>query len=132
MAVIELRIMVYYGPSIFAAIWRLVWAYRGIMAMLAATAVAVWYLLPSRYGKYYIAKAVIWIVTTRNMNDFNIRDVLIPGHDKFVATFNHWEKEKAMKMPMPALLPYDYFPLDSPRHIRLLRLKKRSLFQPPS
>lgn len=134
MAMIEWRIVVYYGPTVIAATWRLLWIYRGLMAMIAATLAAVWFCLPFRYGRYFILQGVVWIGTTHNMNDLNIRGIFLSGHDKFVATFNHWEveKAKAAKEEMPVLSPYTYTPLESPRHIRVLRLNRRSLFQPPS
>jgi hypothetical protein len=142
MAELELQLFFYFGPTVVPRVWAYLMGIRFIIAMvlvaLTATLIGILALCPSQLRTRIILavlKGISYVTLLHNRYDLNIRGLFMHACDAVIAPFDRWEigvaQQRRERRQFP-LTPYQYGRLESPRHIRLLRLNKRSFFTEPS
>jgi hypothetical protein len=136
MAVVEIQLMLYFGPTIIALLVRLLWSIRGLIAMVLISLVDAYTSCPDGLGKQLAAILLLVLIPrvqklTRlhNRYDLNIRglfmhvcETLVASFDRLEISIGQWRRKHL----------YEYNGLKTPGNIRLLKLKRRFLFCRPS
>jgi len=138
MATVEIRFYLYFGPTVALYIVRFLWSIRGIIAAVSISLTGTLILCPNSLRSQVTAmvfKIAVTLIRLYSRYDINIRGLIIRACDALVAPFDRWEIEivkwRRERRYRP-LTSYQYRKLETYRHIRLLRLKRRSIFSEPS
>ncbi|KAK4096698.1 hypothetical protein N658DRAFT_480163 [Parathielavia hyrcaniae] len=147
MATLEWKLRAFFLPWLAGRTLSLLWAYRFTTATVVALLLGACALLfPGRHTssvRLIRVRRDFWMLvvsTTRFwMNgDFSIRTALLRLYNHISMPLDRWEKDVARSRRRRAEEEtqqpdaYVYRPLESPRHIRLLKLEPKSWFNPPS
>ena len=136
MAIVELQLMLYFGPTVITLLVGLLWPIRGLIAMVLISLVDASATCPDGLGKQLAAillplliPRVKKLTQLHNRYDLNIRGLFMHVCETLVASFDRWEISIGKRRRAQL---YEYSELKTPGNIRLLKLKKRSLFCQPS
>ncbi|KAL2131406.1 hypothetical protein VTI74DRAFT_5139 [Chaetomium olivicolor] len=143
LGIIEWQLRAYFFRSVAGWALSTLWAFRSSIVTTAALLLGAWVLLshlaPSARRRIWRGFLLGTIAGTKYvfMRDFSIRAALFRLHDHSTMPLNRWEKEVAKRKRHAAEAaqrptPFVYRRLESPRHIRLLKLKRKSWFNAPS
>ncbi|OCK73557.1 hypothetical protein K432DRAFT_447772 [Lepidopterella palustris CBS 459.81] len=132
---VELEITLYFAPSIITYVLRVLWTNPFYPTLAFGTSYAVWSLLPRRQRTIYLSNTVGKVVAMfcTQWHNLTIGEIFMLFNDTIGRSFHHWEIQIAQQRSRTntqGLSLYTYQKL-KPRHIRLLRLSRRSLFRPP-
>ena len=134
LAMREWQLFLYFGLTVAARVLNYLWSIRIIVITVSVCLVGAWSLLPSPWRSLMLCKMVIIAVEWNRRHDISVRgltmqayEALIGPFDRFEIAVAQWRRDR--KYPRPQ--PYKYNRFEAPEEIRLLRLKRRTLFSEP-
>jgi hypothetical protein len=137
-AVLELQLFLYLGPTVATRVWRFLWAIRTVIAVVSVILIGTLALCLSPLRNRVIdvvLESVRKLSVWHDRYDINVRGVFMHACEVLIAPFDRWEIAVAQRRRERRQLlstPYQYGKLETRRHIRLLRLNRRSFFSEPS
>lgn len=129
---VDYCLYLYFGPIVVARIMICLWSIRGKVALVSASMVGIWALCPQSL-KYPVALRVVLVLRAgwayKCQNDISIRGLWFRSYEALVRPLDRWEiamAQQSRERRGHSLKPYAYRALESPRHVRLLRLERRT------
>jgi hypothetical protein len=137
-AIVELQLMLYFGPTIITLLVKLLWPISDLISMVLISLVDAYATCPDGLGKQ-LAAILLPILIPRvrkltrlhNRYDLNIRGLFMHVCETLIAPLNRLEISIGQRRREPREQPYKYRELEL-GNIRLLKLKRKSLFSQPS
>ena len=138
MAYVEIRLILYFGPTVAFHAVRFLWSIFDLIVVVSLSLVVAFTTGPTDLRNRVsaiILPRVVKLIKYHNRYDLNIRGLFMHACEALIAPFDRWEiaiGQRRRNRRHPPLEPYQYHKLKKPRYIRLLRLKRRSFFSEPS